>query len=302
MSVYNVAGVEVAELFSKIGTDLDEAYDKDGAEVYSKSVHPDYDNYSISDMFNKTGSGLSGSAFQAFDIFNGVIAQIRHSSYLCLIDLETQSTINSGMTIQAGHGNSFSFSRVFFSDGDEFPLSYATDGYKYVYVNRVSRTGATHIKTYKFDPTSYGGYLMSAVPTEDCKYLYTMGYTYQDYESDRGGTNLVRIAKWSLENETDNGDGTFIPELIYEKTRDFLVCIQGTQLHDGLLFASCGLTGGTNYVYLIDPENAQIRHTVVLGTTEVEGCAWDENNYLVVGISPSTISYKKVEFAPSSGT
>ena len=297
MSIYNINGVNISSAFNKNGEDIDYAYDLNGNIVYTKGTPSyDYDDYSISDLFTLSASGLSGSSFQAFDVYNGILVQVRHSSYLCLIDLLTHNAINSGMSCQVGHGNSFSFSRVFYTDGDEFPISYATDGYKYVYVNRVTRTGCTLLKTYKTDPTSYGGYLMSACPTADGKTLYTMGYTFADYQSDRNGTNLIRIAKWNLESETDNGDGTYLPQFIVENTMPFFPCIQGTQLHDGLLFASSGISGTPQNVFIIDPETATIKHTVSIGGVEIEGCAWVDD-YLIVGQNPSNIAYKKVTFA-----
>lgn len=296
MAIYDKSGNALSSVYNKSGQSLDFAYNANGEVIFSKgSPTPDYDDYTISDLFSVSGGSLSGNTFQAFDIYNDVIVQVRGDGYLCLIDLNTHQVINSGMTAQVNHGNSFSLSRVFFADGDEFPLAYATDGYKFVYVNRVTRTGATLVKTYKTDPTSHGGYLMSAVPTEDGKFLYTMGYTFANYTSDLDGTNLVRIAKWNLENATDNGDGTFLPEFIEEKTMPFIDCIQGTQLRDGLLFASSGVGGRASHVYLIDPSTAQIEHTIALSTVEVEGCAWVDD-YLVVGQSPSTIAYKKIVF------
>ena len=299
MALYSLLGNVIGDAYDKVGVSINKAYNISGEAIYNASR--DYSTYSISDLFGISGSGLSGSTFQAFDIYNGVIAQVRHSSYLCLIDLQTHNIINSGMACQVGHGNSFSFSRVFYNANDEFPLSYATDGYKYVYVNRVTRQGCTLIKTYKTDPTGHGGYLMGAVPSHDGKTLYTLGYTFEDYETDRSGTNLVKVAKWNLQNETPNGDGTYLPEFISESTIPFILCIQGCQYYDGMIFASSGLNGTSQNVFLIDPENAQIKYTVQIGnTTETEGCAWVGNDYLIIGQNPNTISYKKVEFAEVS--
>ena len=212
MAIYDIYGNELSAVYDIEGNELDSAYDLSGNLVFTKEQPTtpswDYDDYTITDLFSKSG-GLSGSSFQAFDVYNGVIAQVRHSSYLCLIDLATGNIINSGMSCQVGHGNSFSFSRQFYADGDEFPISYATDGYRYVYINRVTRNGCTLLKTYKTNYNSYGGYLMGAVPSSDGKTLYTLGYTFEDYTSDREGTNLVKIATWNMENETDNGDGTY---------------------------------------------------------------------------------------------
>lgn len=303
MAIYDIYGNELSSAYDIEGNELDSAYDLSGDLIFSKTqpVPPswDYDDYDITDLYNKSASGLSGSSFQAFDIYNGVIAQVRHSSYLCLIDLLTGNTINGGMTCQVGHGNSFSFSRQFYADGDEFPISYATDGYRYVYINRVTRNGCTLLKTYKTNYNSYGGYLMGAVPSSDGKTLYTLGYTFEDYTSDREGTNLVKIATWNMENETDNGDGTYIPQFVSEITMPFIDCIQGCQLYDDLIFASSGINGRANQnVYLIDPSTAEIKHTISMGgTSEIEGCAWINNDYLLVGQGYSTIAYKKVTFA-----
>ena len=299
MAIFDTNGIVVTSACDIEATELDYAYDIEGNIVFTKGTPSyDYDNYNISDLFTLSASGLSGSSFQAFDIYNGIIAQVRHSSYLCLIDLATHEVINSGMFCNVQHGNSFSFSRQFYSDEDEFPLSYSTMGYKYIYINRVTRDECTLLKTYKTDPTGYGGYIMSICPTPNGKTMYTMGYTFEDYMSDRGGTNLIRIAKWNLENETDNGDDTYTPQFVSENTMPFFPCIQGTQLHDGLLFASSGISGTSQNVFIIDPETATIKHTVSLGTSgEIEGCAWANDEYLVVGQSPQTIRYRKVSFA-----
>ena len=289
MSVYNKSGNAVSAVFGSGGRRVSEAYSYDGTLVYTDAT--DYDNYTISSMFS-----LSGSGFQSFSVHDGIIAQIIANDKIRFVDLKTHEVLVPSVNVSVGHGNSCQFSQTFLFDGDEFPLLWSTDTYRRVYINHITRTGSTLLKTYYFD-VNLSGYILGIGVNEDENLLYTVGYTYQDYESDRGGTNKVHTSIWDLTQETDNGDGAYSLARLSTNAIDFFPCIQGSCYHDGYIFVSSGLNGNQARIFLINPTTGQIEHTITIGNTiEMEGCAWVDNDYLIAGQSPNNITYKKIKF------
>lgn len=291
MSVYDKNGLILSDVFEVSGESVETAYDINGAVIFRKQTGRNYDTYTISTMFSNAGSN-----HQAFSIFNGIIAQIIANDKIRLIAMTTGSAIGADISAHVGHGNSCQFSSVYYNPNDEFPLLFSTDTYRRVYVNRITRTSSELLKTYFFD-VAQSGYILGIGINDSNDRLFTVGYTYENYNSDMGGENKIHVSVWDLTQETDNGDGTFSIPRISTKIIDWFPCVQGSCYHDGYMFVSSGVFGGLNRVFLINQTTGIIEHTVSMGNNiEPEGCAWVNDEYLVVGESPNNITYKKVEF------
>ena len=297
MPVYDANGTLLANVYDGFGNELEKAYDANGTEIYSKSaptppVTPtyDYDDYTIS----STLFSLSGSNYQGFAVHNGIIAQFQANDKVRLVSVEGE-TIASQMYCRSYHGQSAFFTDDYYAPDDEFPLLVVMGSYTNQWVNRITRTGTTLIKTLYIPTTvEYGGYKLANAYDPSTKKMYTFGYTTSSYNSDEGGTNKLILATWNYANLIDNGDDTYTPELLSVVQRKFVKCVQGSDFYDGLLWVTS--TNGQR-VYAFDPVTAEIKHTITLGGSEIEGCQWVGNEYLLVSQSPSTISYKKVTFA-----
>lgn len=287
--IYDKVGNTLMSAHDVNGESLRSAYDLGGRKVYSQGKQYDYDNYSVTNLFN-----LTGSSFQGFAVHNGIIAQFQADDKVSLVSVNGE-IVASQMYCKSYHGQSAFFTDDYYADGDEFPLIVVMGSYTNQWVNRITRTGTTLIKTIYIPTTvEYGGYKLANGYNPNTKRMYTFGYTTSNYNDDEGGTNKLILATWDYSNLIDNGDDTFTPTLISTIQRDFLKCTQGSAYHDGLFWVTS--TNGQR-VYAIDPLTAEIRHTITLGGAEIEGCVWVDDDYMIVGQNPNNIAYKKVTFA-----
>ena len=302
MSVYNVDGNTLPSVYTKGGTSLNIAYDIQGNTVFNSEVVPvDYDNYTLSDLYNISVQNCQGIA-----ISNNVLFQFRASGSsvldtVCLFDFTDGSDITRNMVIESDHGDSVTFSKDYYALGDEFPLLYVTADTTpaVIYVNRVTRISATLIRTLKF-PQSAGYYGAGAFDWDN-NVCYLLAYKQNNYQTDSGGSNTTVVSKWNLNNLTDNGDGTYTPSFISQYERPFIYVMQGLAYHDGYIWISSGYGGSTSYIYAMNPTTGVIDHTITLSTREVEGLDFvfdstSQTYYMVIGEQSGY--YKKCTFAP----
>lgn len=295
MSVYNKNGTQLSELYGVGGSELATAYDISGDVVFNQSEPQwDYDNYTISTLFT-----LSGDKMQAFSIYDGKIAQARETYALYIVDLETGTKLRE-VSMDFGHGNSCQFSNEFYADGDEFPLFYIRNSGIWVY--RIVNTSSTLIRKYSFSTNDIGTYVAGFGVDSANKRMYTASYTEGDYQTKTG---QLRICLWDMDDVTDLGNNTYTMELLDSNDFDWFTkyeAVQGCCYHDGYFFVSTGMTNSQQYVVLIGEDSLTIEHEITIGnTTEIEGCAWVNDDYMVVGQNPTNITYRKVEFATTTG-
>lgn len=293
--IYNIQGNIICSAYDVDGDSISTAYDVAGELIWdSGSSVVDYDNYTLSDSFN-----ISISSTQGLAVHDNVLFQFRASgtsvrNLVSLFDLTDKSTIISNMTINSEHGDSASFSNEYYANGDEFPLIYVTADTTpaKLYVDRVSRTEATLVKTLVF-PSSAGYWGAGAFDFEN-NICYILAYKIQSYTS--ATNNATVVSKWDLSNLTDNGDGTYTPAFISQFECDFIYCMQGLEYHDGMIWVTSGNGGQQSYVYAISPTDGSLLHTIDLNTTtEVEGCAFLSDTQVLVGFQRG--SYRIYTFA-----
>ena len=292
-----------------MGNSLRGAYDIRGDYIpFSEPVEPlplDYSQYTITDLFTYVANGFNG-----FDVYNGVIAQLMANNKLYLFDLTDHTSIATALSITSAHGDSASFSKVKQYESDEFPLLYVTSDSNpaNVYISRITRAGATLIKTLSF-PLAQTGYYAAHAYDEENQIMYMVGYSEQNYQTADGGNNKTVISKWDMSRLTDNGNGTFTPAFISRYERDFIYVMQGQQFFDGYIWISSGYNrGGNQYIYAMNPDDGVIEHTITIDDTiEIEGLAWvydeTENKYwMLVGQQNGVagINYSRIEFEIAS--
>lgn len=292
--IYDKDGRSLSDAFDLTGS-LDVAYDVNGNIVFQRSGPSqqwDYTSYTVSSFFNYPQTNLQG-----FAVYGNTIAQVREGDSLKLIDLDTKTLIRS-VSMNMGHGNSCQFDSVFYNPSDEFPLFYVrNDG---IWIYRITGTSSTLIKKLSFSADIVGTYVAGfGIDTINRK-MYTASYTEGDYQT---RTGRMRICEFDLTDETDNGDGTFSVGLLRSNDFDWFnrfEAVQGCDFHDGYLFIASGYTSGNGQnIVLISSSTLGVDYTVNPGGwQELEGCAWVNNDYLLVGQRISTYSYKKITFAP----
>lgn len=293
MAVYDKNGNALSNIYAVNGTSLNSAYDIDGAVVFGGGI--DYNNHTISSLLNISVSNCQGIA-----IHNNVLFQFRASGTtvtdtVCLFNFTNGADIYRNMTIKADHGDSATFSNEYYAVGDEFPLIYVTADTTpaKIYVNRVSRSSSSLIRTLAF-PSSAGYYGAGAFDWEN-NVCYLVAYKTNSYTSDQGGVNTTVISKWSLSNLTDNGDGTYTPAFIEQYERPFIYVMQGLEYHDGMIWVTSGYGGAESYIYALDPADGTLLYTIDTGTTtEIEGIAFISDTEAVIGFQGGV--YKKITF------
>ena len=296
MSVYNMSGSAISSLYNKGGASIGTAFDKDENCVFGI-----YGNYTISTLRNIDVANCQGIA-----IHDDVLFQFRASGNsvldtVSLFDLSDGSTIYRNMTIDSDHGDSASFSNIYYEQNDEFPLIYVTADITpaVIYVNRVTRSAATLIRTLTF-PQSAGYYGAGAFDFEN-NICYLLAYKKNNYQTDDSGTNTTVVSKWDLSNLTDNGNGTYTPAFISQYEREFIYVMQGLAFHDGLIWICSGYLGGaTSHIYGMIPDTGVIAYTITMDdTTEIEGIDFvydstTQSYYMVTGQQGG--KYKKITF------
>lgn len=297
MGVYGVDGEPVLGAYDISKTLLALAYDVNGTAIPVGDFEPDYDNYTMTSLYNLNVSNCQGIA-----IYNDVLFQFRASGTslndtVCLFNYSTGGDISRDMMIESDHGDSATFSPEFYDSGDEFPLLYITADTSpaKIYINRVTRSSAQLVKTLLF-PISAGYYGAGAFDFEN-DIAYLLAYKENNYQTDDGGQNTTVVSKWDLSDLTDNGDGTFTPGFISQYERPFIYTMQGLAYHDGYIWI-CSGNVGTSYVYAMTPDTGTIEHTVTLDTVEIEGADFLSDGhggyYMVTGQQNGV--YKKYTF------
>lgn len=287
MAIYSKNGVQLPSCYGDDGALLTVAYDANGTVVWT-SGEIDYENYTESTLFNYPVGNMQG-----FAIYDNKIAQVKEDSALQIIDAQTGAKLKD-VSMDMGHGNSCQFSNVFYNPSDEFPLFYIRNSGVWVY--RITVTTSELIKKYSFSSDIIGTYVAGFGIDDENRRFYTASYTQGTYASKTG---LMRICSWDMDDETDNGDGTYSFGFI--ESNDFswfdrFDAVQGCCFHNGYFFISCGLNAA-QYVVAVDPITLGIAHLIPYsGTQETEGCAWLNDDTLIIGQKINTYTYKKLVF------
>ena len=192
--------------------------------------------YDITALWNFSNPTTSGSfSKQASAYNNGVVFKCFNPDLMQLYSFSDGTKITE-FAITSGHGDCIDFSNEYYAQNDEFPLCYisADTNPATVYVNRITRTGATLIRTLTF-PLARTGYYAGHCLDPINNVLYQFGYKNEDYQTASNGNHII-VSKWDLANLNDNGDGTYTPTFIDTFDLPFMNTAQGQVMLNGKVF------------------------------------------------------------------
>lgn len=271
MAVYDANGNQLNAVYDAEGNSLDYAYDADGALIFSKEKHIDYTNYTYTTEWNSKGITAQGFDIYASKLYWASVGNNNDSipakCYVWNINDGSQAFTDPYITIYGGHCNNLAFA---------YPYMYASTGYNpaTVYVNRVVNDHLfTLDKTLTF-PSLYD--IDACIDEYDKSIMWAISH-------DGIGTELV-VSKWNLSELTDNGNGTYTPQELHRVNipRPSGNYMQGTRMHDGLLWYGCGNGTQRAYVYAVNPITGESMYTIDLETnTEPECVLWIGDNLYV---------------------
>lgn len=273
--IYDVNGNLLNGCYDVDGSALGSVYNVAGDMVWGGEVQTDYSDPTIASY--KT---ISIQNTQGMEVYNDVLFQFRGvgqtsglNDTVVLKDFSTGSTVYDNMSIDSGHANAVSFGKTFYAQSDEFPIIYCGDWFDpIVHVNRITRTGATHLYDIVYDQTK-AGYHSNPCIDFDNNIMYTVGYYLNSTETATG--NYCIVCKWDLSNMTDNGDGTYTPTFISSYNRDFIYVMQDLKFNDGICWICSGYGNNTQYIYGMNPATGVFIYTLTMPiTTEIEGLVW----------------------------
>ena len=163
-----------------------------------------------------TGFGvLQGSV-----CISGKIYQFYNGGYCQVYDASTYAYIN-GFEVPSSHYNSVTY------DSDSGYV-YAFDVDNTAIVFTINETGYTLIRTLKFTNGyyTYGG-------IENGK-LLTLAYSQNDYRNNTNNHMICTV--YDANDLTDNGDGTYTPQMIKTFNHDFIYSVQDVAVFYGKLY------------------------------------------------------------------
>ena len=268
MAVYNLSGNQVNNVYDVDGETLLSAYNINGYDVLVERI--DYSNNTYTQKWASKGI----SSTQGFDIYDGKVFWIAKSGdstipsncYVWNLADGSQALDTAYITVYSGHGNNVAF---------DYPKVYFAPAYtpSRVYEN-VFSDGYTAALTKTILLPDNTSACEACLDEHNKTILLSIGHL----------TNTCLISKWDLSNLTDNGDDTYTPNLLYsvespKPTND--THLQGSRMHDGILWYTCGYSGGSTeaYIYGVDPITGEVLYAIDCETTsEPEGIAFVEES------------------------
>lgn len=224
----------------------------------------------------------SGKTAQAFAIYNNAIFQFLAEDACRLYDYSTGKILND-IELKCGHANSAVFSTEFFSNNDEFPLLYVSDTNGNVYVSRVTRTGATLIRTLYFAPEIFGYYPQLSINT-DTTNCYIVGSQTEDVVA---ANPSYIISTCNLSNIELSGEKYIVPasSSFNVQINGENIVLQGTKYLNGYIWVTSGGTSTSvlSRITIIDIAEEAVASTIInfpenVSIHELEDVEFIKNN------------------------
>ncbi|MBQ8323235.1 MAG: leucine-rich repeat domain-containing protein [Clostridia bacterium] len=256
--------------------------------------------YRTSDL----GFGAHSWINQGMAIHNGIAFNLSSTDgNVYLYDLNTYNFLTN-YAITGGHASSACFSNEYYESTDEFPLLYINDCYEpKIYINRVTRTEATLIKTLYFGTNAEIGYYTAHAFDVINKRLYMLAYTQNSFYA--SSDNPMIFSVWNMANLTQNEDGTYTPLLIEKTNINSINCVQDVKFFNGkIVVMSSTDSASDTEIYCINPITKLITTTMTdfgsdLKSFEVEGFDFvlnaDGTKYDII-CSPIYKNFYEIEF------
>lgn len=258
-------------------------------EYEGVNVKPQKHGFNTSQLAWSYSAPTTSGTFtpQAMAYNNGVVFKCWKEDLIQLYSFEDGAKI-AEYSITSEHGDCMDFSAEYYEDGDEFPLAYFTSDTTplKVYVNRLTRTAGTLIRTLSF-PTEYTGYYAGHAVDSINNRLVTIGYSENNFEENPNGTNRMLCAVWDLSTLTQNEDLTYTPKLLNTFYLPFMVCTQDQCYYNGKMFViSSNWRNTSTNIYVVDIGEQSVVATfsdIPYKAYETEGIFWVGNDMYVNG-------------------
>lgn len=292
MAVYDASGTELTAVADRFSVPC--------AGVWAK------DKTSTSLMENVKVLNYNG--FNGMAISDGVLFQARDGSTYWQLDADDFNVIRSALSTVVSHGNAMSFTSLYDSPNDPYPLLLSFSTGSVVALIKVTNSSGILYKTFAlksgtvFEGTSVR--FQSLCCDSSSNILYTIGYTLNSDLDDKNGQNRIIIASWNLNNLTENQDGTYTPELLSYKESSWIRVLQDSVYHNGKLYVSSGYKDTTNqYISVFDTQGNPIVTKKMPLTEEMEGIEYvvdNDGEYILCsqnyydGASTARLTYYKI--------
>ena len=258
-------------------------------EYEGVNVKPQKHGFNTSQLAWSYSAPTTSGTFtpQAMAYSNGVVFKCWKDDLIQLYSFEDGTKI-AEYAITSEHGDCMDFSNEYYNADDEFPLAYFTSDTSplKVYVNRLTRSSGTLVRTLQFSVESAGYYAGHAVDAVNNR-LITLGYSENNFETDTNGTNLMICAVWDLNNLAQNQDSTYTPTLLKSFTLPFMICTQDQCYYNNKMFViSSNWRNTSTVIYVVDIGEESIVATlsdIPYKTYETEGVFWVGSDMYVNG-------------------
>lgn len=223
----------------------------------------------------------TGKSFQGIEVFNKYYFQFMADNYCRIHDISNKGAVVGEYEVACGHGNSACFSNIYQTSDAEFPLCFVSDITGIVNLVSLSKTTSTVIKSFFFPSADCGYVPQFAIDNDN-----NIGYTVAN-SSDSSVIRTATICKFNMANLTDNGDGTYTPELIDKYTLDISgnsPVLQGVKFLNGCLYICSGDSGNNDaFIAVVDTTSKTIKSTISFPDSikkeELEDIAFIPNLY-----------------------
>lgn len=233
--IYSYGFTIMGKALSEIVANINQTY---AHHTTGKKIDLSTQGFNVAQRFSLPSTSIHEGliARQDFDVYNDVLFQLYSDNYVALVNNNTGDVITH-YAINSGHGNACQFSDEFYDPNDTYPMLYCfAYSTNLVYVNRVTDSGATLVRTYKLDTAGYrfsGGL--------DIKNNQLVTIHYINNSSLDATNNGCKISVWDLsDTTTDANDGTLKPTLIKQTEVAFLPVIQGCTVFKDILYVCNG--------------------------------------------------------------
>lgn len=187
----------------------------------------------------------------------------------------------AAMNVETIHGSSIQFSDEYYDANDDYPLLYSggwsDNRINVIRITESNGTWTANVIRTIYIPTAYGYYASPNIDKDN-----NILYTYAHSNASIPNTDQMIISSWDLNNLTDNGDGTYTPQLLDYCNSPSVGTYQGHKYYGGRIYLTSAKSSApfNQKVFAIDCGSGEIVTTIDMSnilTTETEGLCYRIN-------------------------
>ena len=244
--------------------------------------------YNGEEVLNYTYTGITRNSIA---VYKNYLISCFDPNQLMITDLNTKEIIADFKNIEhIQHGDCCQFLNEFYDISDEFPLLMVTTDTNLVNVIRVTRTGITLIRSYKFTNDECGFFSGGTIDTKT-NTLYLRGY--YEYNYNTKSNNYMINTVWDLDSCVSNDDGTLKPTLLNRFKTPYLGVEQDMEFNNGKIYLCVSnlKQHGKEFIAVLNAETGNVVNYIddiplELKNSELEGISIAvENSEFVIYVS-----------------